>query len=151
MYSARAANFPQTRFPMWALFLIALPLLVGVGVDDGIFLVTIARALRGRRGRKVHQDAPYEEAAASDSGDDHDALVTRLSAGCHAIAMTSLTTMLTFGVPAGGGDSSPARIVGRGRIDRRTLPSVPSGTMRSRPTNRSLEGNAGEGARGARR
>jgi len=80
--------------------LIALPLLVGVGVDDGIFLVTIAQAVRGRRDRKVHQDAPYEEGISGGAGDGHDALVTRLSAGCHAIVMTSLTTILTFGTLA---------------------------------------------------
>jgi len=81
--------------------LIALPLLVGVGVDDGIFLVTIARAVRGRRARglkeEVHQDAPYDEAEASNVDGE---LVARLSAGCHAIAMTSLTTILTFGTLA---------------------------------------------------
>ena len=75
--------------------LIALPLLVGVGVDDGIFLVTIARAVRGRRGWRGHQAA-----TANGNGDDRDALVTRLSAGCHAIVMTSLTTMVTFGTLA---------------------------------------------------
>jgi predicted exporter len=59
--------------------LIALPLLVGIGVDDGIFLVTIARVARGR---------------------DSENLINKLSAACHAVSMTSLTTMLTFGTLA---------------------------------------------------
>jgi len=58
--------------------MIAMPLLVGIGVDDGIFLVTIERRGRAR-------------------GLDYNAIVTRLASGCHAILMTSLTTMLTIG------------------------------------------------------
>ena len=61
--------------------LIALPLLVGIGVDDGIFLVAIVRRARARG------------AAATE-------LISRLSAGCHAITMTSLTTIVTFGTLA---------------------------------------------------
>ncbi len=61
--------------------LIALPLLVGIGVDDGIFLVTVAR--RARR-----------------AGHDRATLVASLGAGCHAIAMTTATTVLTFGTLA---------------------------------------------------
>ncbi|MCH8253575.1 MAG: MMPL family transporter, partial [Planctomycetes bacterium] len=58
--------------------LIALPLLVGIGVDDGIFLVSIARARR------------------RDGGD----VAQGLSAACHAVMMTSVTTTLTFGTLA---------------------------------------------------
>ncbi len=61
--------------------LIALPLLVGIGVDDGIFLVTKAREAKQR----------------DPSGLD---LIDKLSASCHAVSMTSLTTMLTFGTLA---------------------------------------------------
>ncbi len=61
--------------------LIALPLLVGIGVDDGIFLVTIAR--------KTHDGTIGMEK-----------LIEKLGAGCHAVGMTSLTTMLTFGTLA---------------------------------------------------
>lgn len=58
--------------------LIALPLLVGIGVDDGIFLVSIARARRRDRGD----------------------VAQGLSAACHAVMMTSVTTTLTFGTLA---------------------------------------------------
>ena len=58
--------------------LIALPLLVGIGVDDGIFLVSIARRGDGR-----------------DTG--HAQLLDRLGAACHGVGMTSVTTVLTFG------------------------------------------------------
>ncbi|MCO6437622.1 MAG: MMPL family transporter [Phycisphaerae bacterium] len=58
--------------------LIALPLLVGTGVDDGIFLVSIAR--HSRRQRELHS-----------------ASVRNLASGCRAVIMTSLTTVLTFG------------------------------------------------------
>ncbi len=60
--------------------LVALPLLVGIGVDDGIFLVTISRRLGGRG--------------------EPDSLIDKLSASCHAVGMTSLTTTLTFGTLA---------------------------------------------------
>lgn len=56
---------------------IALPLLAGIGVDDGIFLVSIAT-----RHRHEH---------------DHKRLLDELAASCHAITMTSLTTVLAFG------------------------------------------------------
>jgi len=83
-----------------AINLIALPLLVGVGVDDGIFLVTIARALGARRGKRERRTASRETATEHEYADDGEVMVTRLSAGCHAIVMTSLTTMLTFGTLA---------------------------------------------------
>ncbi len=61
--------------------LIALPLLVGIGVDDGIFLTMVSRrAKQLRHSRKETIDA--------------------LSTSCHAIGMTSLTTLLTFGTLA---------------------------------------------------
>ena len=56
---------------------IALPLLAGIGVDDGIFLVSIAARHREERGV--------------------DRLLEDLAASCHAITMTSLTTVLAFG------------------------------------------------------
>lgn len=77
--------------------LVALPLLVGVGVDDGIFLVTIARVVRARRGTSGRGKAFRETATANQYAGDDEAVMARLSAGCHAIVMTSLTTMLTFG------------------------------------------------------
>lgn len=58
--------------------MIAMPLLVGIGVDDGIFLVTLEGRCRAR-------------------GLGYDAIVSRMASGCHAIVMTSLTTMLTIG------------------------------------------------------
>jgi len=58
--------------------LIAVPLLVGIGVDDGIFLTALYR--RARR---------TEESAAR--------LREDLAASAHAIAMTSATTALAFG------------------------------------------------------
>ncbi len=61
--------------------LIALPLLVGIGVDDGIFLTMVSR-----HAKKLRQSR----------GD----MVDALSTSCHAIGMTSLTTMLTFGTLA---------------------------------------------------
>lgn len=61
--------------------LIALPLVVGVGVDDGILLVSSALAARR---------------ASGGSG----SLAAELSASCEAICMTSLTTVLTFGTLA---------------------------------------------------
>jgi len=56
--------------------LLALPLLVGVGVDDGIFLVL----LFAHDPRHVNPRA-----------------TPQLSACCHAITMTSLTTAIAFG------------------------------------------------------
>jgi len=55
--------------------MIALPMLIGIGVDDGIFLVSIARR---------HRRQPR-------------ALGEALAASCHAITMTTLTTTLAFG------------------------------------------------------
>lgn len=63
--------------------LIALPMLAGVGVDDGIFLVSIA----ARRKR--------DESLSSSK--DRDDLLRDFSTSCHAITMTSLTTALGFG------------------------------------------------------
>lgn len=58
--------------------LIGVPLLIGIGVDDGIFLVSLAKAHRN-------------------STSPGDPMLERLSTGCHAIFMTTLTTVLTFG------------------------------------------------------
>jgi len=60
--------------------LIGLPILFGVGVDNGIFLVSFARA-RAQGG----------------AGND---LLTQLGTGCHALLMTTLTTLLSFGTLA---------------------------------------------------
>ena len=54
---------------------IALPLLAGIGVDDGIFLMSIARRHRGNPA----------------------AMIEGMAASCHAITMTSVTTTLAFG------------------------------------------------------
>ncbi|MEM9419533.1 MAG: MMPL family transporter [Planctomycetota bacterium] len=61
-----------------AINLIAMPLVVGIGVDDGIFLVAIAR-----RCRKL--------------GENRKVLIDHLAASAHAITMTSVTTGLAFG------------------------------------------------------
>lgn len=61
-----------------AINLIALPLIVGIGVDDGIFLVSIARRCRREHTPRKH-------------------FVEQLAASAHAIVMTSLTTGLAFG------------------------------------------------------
>lgn len=53
--------------------LVVFPLLVGVGVDDGIILVSLARASRGPE---------------------------LLAVGCHAVIMTTLTTVLSMGTLA---------------------------------------------------
>lgn len=58
--------------------LIGLPLLVGIGVDDGIFLVSLVR----RRGGNAEAPA---------------VVMNRLGTACHAVMMTTLTTLLTFG------------------------------------------------------
>lgn len=55
-----------------------LPLLVGIGVDDGVFLVSLAR--RARR-----------------EGTSGAVLVARYRAVCHAVLVTSATTILAFG------------------------------------------------------
>ena len=58
--------------------LIAVPLLVGIGVDDGIFLTALYRQARraGESGTRLRED---------------------LAASAHAIGMTSVTTALAFG------------------------------------------------------
>lgn len=61
--------------------LIALPLVVGVGVDDGILLVSSALSAR---------KAPAGDRAFADG----------LGASCEAICMTSFSTVLTFGTLA---------------------------------------------------
>ena len=58
--------------------LIGLPLLVGIGVDDGIFLVSLVRSRR----RPGHVGPE---------------LIHRLGTACHAVLMTTLTTIVTFG------------------------------------------------------
>lgn len=57
--------------------LIAIPLLVGIGVDDGILLVSISRRSGG--------------------ADTDRSLLDRVSAASFAVLMTSVTTMLAFG------------------------------------------------------
>ena len=61
-----------------AINLIALPLVLGIGVDDGIFLTAIYR--KASRG---HLDGR--------------GFVEQLAASGHAVTMTSLTTVLAFG------------------------------------------------------
>lgn len=61
-----------------AINLIALPMIVGIGVDDGIFITAIHR-----RCRKL--------------GLDRSTLIHHLAASAHAVVMTSLTTGLAFG------------------------------------------------------
>ncbi len=58
--------------------LVAIPLLVGLGVDDGVFTMGVARSAR-RRGVSRGQ------------------LLRELTASAHAITMTSATTLLAFG------------------------------------------------------
>lgn len=58
--------------------LIALPLLAGLGVDDGVFLVSIARDARRR-------------------GLDRAGLITALASSAQAVTLTSATTALAFG------------------------------------------------------
>ncbi|MEM7626674.1 MAG: MMPL family transporter [Planctomycetota bacterium] len=61
-----------------AINLIALPMIVGIGVDDGIFITAIHR-----RCRRL--------------GLDRATLINHLAASAHAVVMTSLTTGLAFG------------------------------------------------------
>lgn len=58
--------------------LIALPLLAGLGVDDGVFLVSIARRARRQTLRRAE-------------------LIQELTASAQAISLTSMTTALAFG------------------------------------------------------
>ncbi len=58
--------------------LVGLPLLIGIGVDDGIFLVSLARTIRR---------------AGTTSTD----LADHFGTGCHAVLMTTATTLVTFG------------------------------------------------------
>ena len=58
--------------------LVALPLLIGLGVDDGVFLVSIARDCRRR-------------------GADRTELIHHLASSAQAVTLTSATTALAFG------------------------------------------------------
>lgn len=58
--------------------LVALPLLIGLGIDDGVFMVSIARTCRRR----------------NQSRDD---LINNLASSAQAITMTTITTALAFG------------------------------------------------------
>lgn len=58
--------------------LVGLPLLVGIGVDGGIILVSIARRCRL-------------------AGAGRETLAAQLGASCHALAVTNGTTILAFG------------------------------------------------------
>jgi hypothetical protein len=58
--------------------LIGFPLLIGIGIDDGIFVVFLA--LQGRR-----------------NSVDREALLTRYRSVCHAMMVTTATTALAFG------------------------------------------------------
>lgn len=58
--------------------MVALPLLIGLGVDDGVLMVSIARNAR-------RESAP------------RDRLIEQLSSSAQAVTMTSLTTALAFG------------------------------------------------------
>ena len=62
--------------------LIGLPLLVGIGVDDGIFLVSLTKQRNG-----AENAGPTATSAP-------------LATACHAVLMTTLTTVLTFGTLA---------------------------------------------------
>lgn len=58
--------------------LIGAPILIGMGVDAGIFLVSLAEAVRRQRASAV-------------------ALADRLATGCEAVCLSTLTTVLSFG------------------------------------------------------
>ncbi len=58
--------------------LVSIPLLVGLGVDDGVFTIGTARSCRKR-------GLPKAE------------LLRELAASCHAVTITSATTLLAFG------------------------------------------------------
>jgi hypothetical protein len=63
-----------THHELNAVNLIALPLTLGLGVDDGIFLVAVSRRLR-----------------------EQDDITSRWATSSHAIVMTTATTLLAFG------------------------------------------------------
>jgi uncharacterized protein len=64
----------------------AMPLLAGIGVDDGVFLVAASRRVRGVRAARGGQTLlPRRE------------LLGRLGASAHAITVTTMTTSLAFG------------------------------------------------------
>lgn len=58
--------------------LVAAPLLIGINIDYGIFLVSLARSARQRR-------APASE------------LIAEIGTSCHAVVVCAITTMLGFG------------------------------------------------------
>jgi predicted RND superfamily exporter protein len=62
--------------------LVALPLLIGMDVDYGIFLVSLARSARS---------------SGADAGAAREKIVSELGTGCYAIAMCAATTVLGFG------------------------------------------------------
>jgi len=62
--------------------LVALPLLIGMDVDYGIFLVSLARSAR---------------AAGADAAAVRERIVSELGTGCYAVAMCAATTVLGFG------------------------------------------------------
>ena len=58
--------------------LVALPLLIGLGIDDGVFMVSIARSCRREQQTR-------------------DQLLDRLASSAQAITLTTVTTALAFG------------------------------------------------------
>lgn len=60
--------------------IVALPVLVGIGVDDGIFLVSLARS---RLTDRPANDAP--------------GIIPKLATASHAVTMTTLSTIIGFG------------------------------------------------------
>ncbi|MEM1026691.1 MAG: MMPL family transporter [Planctomycetota bacterium] len=72
------ATISITGVELHAANLIALPLTLGLGVDDGIFLVAVTRHVRRTRGRVAE-------------------LQRELAIAASAIVVTSLTTLLAFG------------------------------------------------------
>lgn len=73
--------------------LVALPLLAGIGVDDGIFLVSAARRAQQAGGASCDAD----RRSISRDGSSPDAARVAVASSCHAITMTSVTTALAFG------------------------------------------------------
>ena len=80
---ALLAFVAATDTPLHAVNLIAFPLTVGLGVDDGVFLLAADRAARRRR--------------LAGHTETRDAYARRLTPILHAITVTSLTTGLAFG------------------------------------------------------